>query len=65
LGLSTPFGAMTLSMGWMTKRALLISKIILGVLIIWSSLGVGELFEKIELMHTHFPLPKNDKLHNN
>lgn len=50
---------------WMPKKTLLITKIILGVLILWSSLGVGELFEKIELMHTHFPLPKNDMLHPN
>lgn len=50
---------------WMPKKTLLIAKIILGVLILWSSLGVGELFEKIELMQTYFPLPKNDNLHPN
>lgn len=46
------------------KKALLIAKIIIGVFIIWSSLGVGELFDKLELMNTHFPLPKNDALMN-
>lgn len=54
---------------WITfkipKHSMLILKILLGFLILWSSLGVGELFEKIELMQTHFPLPKNDNLHPN
>lgn len=30
------------------------SKVLLGVFIIWSSLGVGELFDKIELMQQSF-----------
>jgi len=32
-------------------------KIILGLLIVWSSLGVGELPDKIELMLNNFPNP--------
>ncbi|MDP5092475.1 MAG: hypothetical protein NWQ17_04155 [Polaribacter sp.] len=39
------------------QKTLLILKIILGLFIIWSSLGVGELFDKIELMKMSFPLP--------
>lgn len=39
------------------QKTLLIIKIILGLFIIWSSLGVGELFDKIELMKMSFPLP--------
>jgi glucose uptake protein GlcU len=39
------------------QKALFILKIILGLFIIWSSLGVGELFDKIELMKMSFPLP--------
>ena len=32
----------------------LIAKILLGVFIIWAALGVGELFDKIELMRMDF-----------
>jgi len=39
------------------KRTLMILKIIIGLFIIWSSLGVGELFDKLEIMKTNFPLP--------
>jgi hypothetical protein len=39
------------------QKKVFILKIVLGVLIIWSSLGVGELFDKIELMNIIFPLP--------
>ncbi|MFO7745317.1 MAG: hypothetical protein R6V36_08040 [Psychroflexus sp.] len=47
------------------QKAMLIIKIILGFFIVWSSLGVGELFNKIELMEQNFPLPKNDSPYNN
>lgn len=39
------------------KKVLLILKIMLALFILWASLGVGELFKKIELMKEHFPLP--------
>jgi len=51
--------------GKIPKKALLILKIILGLFIIWSSLGVGELFDKLELMNKHFPLPRNESIINN
>ena len=38
-------------------KILLVAKIILGFLIIWSSLGVGELFDKLHLMEDNFPYP--------
>lgn len=41
------------------ERVLLILKVILGLLIIWTSLGVGELFDKLEIMSENFPLPRN------
>lgn len=40
------------------KKTMFFIKIILGFMIIWSSLGVGELFEKIDLMKLNFPLPR-------
>lgn len=39
------------------QKTLLILKILLGLFIIWTSLGVGELFDKIEIMKSSFPLP--------
>ena len=39
------------------QKTLFILKIILGLFIIWSGLGVGELLDKIELMKMSFPLP--------
>lgn len=41
------------------KRGMLILKIVLGLFILWSGLGVGELFDKIEIMNNNFPLPKH------
>lgn len=43
---------------YLKPNFLLIVKVILIVLIIWASLGVGELFDKIEFMKVNFPLPK-------
>ena len=47
------------------KKVQLIIKIILGILIVWASLGVGELFEKIELMNEYFPLPSYESFQDN
>lgn len=33
-------------------------KVILVLFILWSSLGVGEMFDKIDMMQHSFPLPK-------
>ncbi|PQJ74438.1 hypothetical protein [Polaribacter gangjinensis] len=44
------------------QKTLLILKILLGFFIIWSSLGVGELFDKIELMKISFPLPSYESV---
>ena len=33
------------------------AKYILGFFILWASLGVGELFDKVELMLSNFPYP--------
>lgn len=41
------------------KKVLLISKIVLALLILWTSLGVGELFAKLEIMNNNFPLPNH------
>ena len=38
-------------------RTVTISTWVLGFLIVWASLGVGELFDKIALMMHHFPYP--------
>jgi hypothetical protein len=40
-----------------SAKAVTIVKVVLGVLILWASLGVGELFDKIALMRSSFPLP--------
>lgn len=40
-----------------SPKSLNIIKIILGFLILWISLGVGELFDKIALMIENFPSP--------
>ncbi|MDA0630208.1 MAG: hypothetical protein O2981_02385 [Proteobacteria bacterium] len=40
-----------------SARTVTIVKVVLGVLILWASLGVGELFEKIALMRSSFPFP--------
>lgn len=37
---------------------ILMLKVILVLFILWSSLGVGEFFNKIEMMQDSFPLPK-------
>ena len=42
--------ANTLFTKWTRRSIPVIAKIILGILIIWATLGVGELFAKIELM---------------
>lgn len=34
-----------------------IGLVVLGVLIVWAALGVGELEDKIELMQASFPMP--------
>lgn len=39
-------------------RIRLVFKILIGLFILISSLGVGELFDKIEIMKSNFPLPK-------
>lgn len=39
------------------QKTILILKIVLAFFIIWSSLGVGELFDKIEIMKNSFPIP--------
>lgn len=44
------------------KKSLLIIKIIIGIFIVWASLGVGELFNKIELMTQRFPLPSYESV---
>ena len=41
----------------LSPNSLNILKIILGFLILWISLGVGELFDKIALMIENFPSP--------
>jgi len=38
-------------------RTLTIAKYVFGFLILWTSLGVGEFFDKIELMLINFPYP--------
>ena len=40
-----------------SARTVTIVKVVLGVLILWASLGVGELFDKIALMRSSFPFP--------
>jgi hypothetical protein len=40
-----------------SSKAFTIAKYVLGILILWTSLGVGELFDKIELMLINFPYP--------
>lgn len=40
-----------------SNKTQLIFKVIIGFFIIWSSLGVGELFDKIDLMNRNFPSP--------
>lgn len=42
-----------------------IFKFLIGFFIIWSSLGVGELFKKIELMKSSFPSPKYESFEKN
>lgn len=44
------------------KRGKIIFKTLIGLLIIWSSLGVGELFDKIDLMRKSFPLPSYESV---
>ncbi|MBS3992992.1 MAG: hypothetical protein KGZ87_04670 [Bacteroidetes bacterium] len=39
------------------KKLMLGGKILIGLFIIWASLGVGELADKIELMVYNFPIP--------
>ena len=39
------------------SKWLTIFKLILVLLIFWASLGVGELFDKIDLMNKNFPVP--------
>jgi hypothetical protein len=41
------------------KKVLLVSKILIGLFILWTSLGVGELFAKMEIMNNSFPLPNH------
>ena len=43
---------------YIKPNIVLIIKVILVLFILWSSLGVGELFIKIEMMQLSFPLPK-------
>lgn len=42
--------ANTLFRKWTGRSIPLVAKILLGVFIIWAALGVGELFDKIDLM---------------
>ena len=44
------------------QKTLFILKIVLGLFIIWSSLGVGELFDKIEIMKSSFPVPSYESI---
>jgi len=44
------------------EKLQLILKILIGFLIVWSSLGVGELFDKIDLMKKSFPLPSYESV---
>lgn len=43
----------------MSGKQVLILKLVIGFLILWASLGVGELFDKIELMRASFPDPNH------
>jgi uncharacterized membrane protein len=38
-------------------NVMVVIRVIIGLFIVWSSLGVGELVSKVELMHSSFPLP--------
>jgi cobalamin biosynthesis protein CobD/CbiB len=42
----------------LSPKMVLILKVIIGLFILWSSLGVGELFSKIKIMREQFPHPK-------
>jgi len=40
-----------------SPKTFTIAKYVIGFLILWTSQGVGELFDKVELMLKSFPFP--------